>query len=331
MTAAGKVIRGTVVALEATGLAPRRWIRGFREAVMRPYAAERDRLEERVRLLEGLLTRGSASARPPGAMRAVAQLGTPAVAVIMPTFNRPLFVGEAIASVQRQTFANWQLVVVDDGGSADNAAAIAPFLADARIRYVTQPKTGSGAARNRGIAETTAPLITYLDDDNLWYPDFLACAVDILATEPDVDVAYGALVSAHHRLPGTEVLFRAFDRSALLQANFIDTSVMIHRRGLVSRFGGWAPDADLPMLKDWELVLRYTQEKPARPIEVLAAFYRDCDGRRMSTLTGHDEAYAAVRARWSTQSPLPGAAGGELAAPALDGMSAGRNPDPAVR
>jgi hypothetical protein len=236
-------------------------------------------LRGQVFALERLLT-GTASARPPGAESAVAALDAPAVAVIIPTFNRPKFLPEAIASVQRQSFEDWELVVVGDGSGADTEAAVAPFLSDHRIRFVWQERAGSANARNRGIAETRAPLIAYLDDDNLWYPDFLARAVDCMATRADVDVLYGALVTYAHGLDRTCILWRPFSRDELLRGNFIDTSTILHRRSLIARYGCW--DQSVARLGDWYLMLRFTAERPAYALDVLAAYYRVCDDTRMS-------------------------------------------------
>jgi hypothetical protein len=258
---------------------------------------------EQMAMLERLLTRGPA-ARPPGAAAAVTALGIPAVAVIIPTSSRPAFVGDAITSVQSQSFAAWELMVINDGGGPENKAAVAPFLSDQRIHYLEQPRAGSAVARNRGISFSKAPLIAYLDDDNVWYPDFLACAVDVLATRADVDLVYGVLVSAHHGLSGTQILLRPFDRERLLCGNYIDTSVIVHRRELVDRFGGWDPG--LATLRDWDLVLRYTQERPALPLDVLATWYREADSDRMSRVVSQEESYARIRARWIVPSRADG-------------------------
>lgn len=240
-------------------------------------------LREHAFSIEQLLVHGAA-ARPPGAVSAVAALGQPAVSVIMPTYKRPAFVGEAIASIQAQSFQHWELVVVSDGGLPDAAAAVRPFLADPRIRFIEKPQGGATAARNAGLAVTNAPLIAYLDDDNLWYPDFLACAVDLLATQTDVDMVYGALVTELHRNAQSNLLWRKFDREALERGNFVDTSTIVHRRSLVGRLGGWDEHERVQALGDYDLVLRYTAEKPAVRLRALAAYYRDVDGERLSVV-----------------------------------------------
>jgi glycosyltransferase involved in cell wall biosynthesis len=258
-------------------------------------ARERDELQKRNALIERLLT-GTSSARPPGAALAVAQLAKPCVAVILPTHNRARFVTEAIASVQRQSFQDWELIVVDDGSMDGTDSAVAPFLDDRRITYLRQEKSNPSAARNRGVRESSAPFIAYLDSDNVWYPDFLACAVDCLATESEVDLVYGALVSDHHNLTQRCILWERFDRDRLLSENFMDTNVLVHRRTLVNRFGGWDPSLD--RLSDWDLVLRYTSEKPARPLGVLAAYYRVCDRQRVTDVVPIGPSYVEVARKW---------------------------------
>lgn len=256
-----------------------------------------DRTRSRTFLLEKLLS-NTRAVRPPGAARAVAKLPRPAVTVIIPTFNRAAAVCEAIESVQAQSFGDWELMVVDDGSVDDTAEAIAPFLRDARIRYIRQDNAGASIARNRGLAETSAPIVCYLDSDNTYYPDFLAKAVDLLATEPDVDLVYGALVTDSHNLDGECILLEPFDRAKLLQGNFIDTSVIVHRRSLVDRYGGW--DSTFHRLNDWDLVLRYTAERPARMLYALASNYRVCDALRISDAVPHDPEYFAILRKHSS-------------------------------
>ena len=267
-------------------------------------SAEVGALRDQIFTLERLVT-GTRAARPPGATSAVAALDNPAVSIIIPTFNRPGFLGEAVTSVQRQSFENWELAIVGDGSSEETAAAVAPFLDDPRIRFIWQERAGSASARNRGISETHAPLIAYLDDDNLWYPDFLARAVDCMGTRPDVDVLYGALVTYAHGLDRGCILWRQFDRETLLAGNFIDTSVIVHRRTLVERYGAWDPSVN--RLCDWDLMLRHTAERPAHALDVLAANYRICDGQRTSTRIPEDATRKEILRR---RTAAPGFSGG---------------------
>lgn len=236
--------------------------------------------------LQQLLT-GTAAARPPHAVKNVARLGSPAISVIMPTHNRAHFIGEAISSVQNQSFTDWELLIVDDGSIDTTREEVATFLSDPRIRYVYKAQSGCANSRNYGVSLARAPLIAYLDDDNLYYPDFLFRAVDCLATQPDIDLIYGALVTYAHGLNRQCILWQPFNRKILKKRNFLDTNVIVHRRELIEKYGGW--DENFARIADWDIALRFTADKPAHALNVLAAFYRVCDDQRLSVTHAHDD------------------------------------------
>lgn len=80
-------------------------------------------------------------------------------------------------------------MVIDDGAPDDVAGAVAPFLSDPRIRFLTTGNQGVSAARNRAIAETRAPLVALLDGDDLFRPAYLATMVGILEDDPEARFA----------------------------------------------------------------------------------------------------------------------------------------------
>ena len=112
-------------------------------------------------------------------------LPPPRVAVIVPAYGVAHLLGEALASLQAQSLAAWECVVIDDGAPDDVAAAVAPFLADPRIRFVATVNRGVSAARNRAIAETRAPYLALLDGDDMLRPDYLARTVAVLDCDPE--------------------------------------------------------------------------------------------------------------------------------------------------
>ncbi len=95
----------------------------------------------------------------------------PEVSVIIPTYNRCAMVREAIASVLAQRDVNFELIVVDDGSTDGTSEMLAGL--DGIIVERTAHR-GPAAARNRGVARATAPLIAFLDSDDLWVPDKLS-------------------------------------------------------------------------------------------------------------------------------------------------------------
>lgn len=102
----------------------------------------------------------------------------------MPAFDVGRYIGEAIESVLAQTFADWRLVIVDDG-STDNTAQIARSYEDARIAVVCQDNAGAAAARNRAVAESRSEFLSMLDADDAWRPDYLEKMLGAFAAAPD--------------------------------------------------------------------------------------------------------------------------------------------------
>lgn len=179
----------------------------------------------------------------------------PAVSVLMPVLNpHPVYFPEAVASVVNQTFADWELVIVEDPSSSSAAELLEPF-ADPRIRLISNPeRTGLVAQRNRTLAEARANLVAMLDADDVAEPDRLAKQVAFLAANPDV-----ALVGCQLRIidsAGAEIGFRAYptDHDAILGAmpryNAVPQPGVTVRKDAILQLGGYgleypAEDYDL--------------------------------------------------------------------------------------
>lgn len=101
------------------------------------------------------------------------------VSVIVPLFNKADYIGRALASISAQTFEDFEVIVVDDG-STDDGAERARKHSDKRVKVLTQPNGGPGAARNRGVAEASGELLAFLDADDEWMPDYLQRGVLVL-------------------------------------------------------------------------------------------------------------------------------------------------------
>jgi glycosyltransferase involved in cell wall biosynthesis len=105
------------------------------------------------------------------------------VSIILPTYNRADTIGRAITSVVRQTFLDWELIVVDDGSTDDTAAAVDDV--DSRIRLIRQPNAGCYVARNTGLRHARGHFITFIDSDDEWLPHFLEITTAFLRWSPD--------------------------------------------------------------------------------------------------------------------------------------------------
>lgn len=117
----------------------------------------------------------------------------PTVSVVIPTFNRAALVVQAVHSVQSQTVAPFEIIVVDDGstdGTRENVTALGE-----RIQYIYRPNGGPAAARNTGIRASTGELIAFLDADDLWVPEALEWRIAkfLEPNEPSPDIVLGLL------------------------------------------------------------------------------------------------------------------------------------------
>jgi glycosyltransferase involved in cell wall biosynthesis len=111
-------------------------------------------------------------------------IADPAVSIILPTFNRADVIWRAVDSIRRQTFENWELIIIDDGSTDDTVAQL-KRLDDDRLRIVTQVNSGTYIARNLGLQLARGRYITFMDSDDEWLPHFLALTIGYLTSHPD--------------------------------------------------------------------------------------------------------------------------------------------------
>ena len=99
---------------------------------------------------------------------------TPAVSIVMPTFNRVEFLAPALESVLAQTFCDWELIIADDGSDEATRAYLQCIAAPPRIRVIWLQHCGRpGAVRNAALREARGEFIAFLDSDDLWLPQKL--------------------------------------------------------------------------------------------------------------------------------------------------------------
>ena len=178
----------------------------------------------------------------------------PLIAAVIPAYNAAAHIDATLASIraQRGPF-RLEVVVVDDGSADDTADRAATHPG---VRVIRQPNAGPSAARNRGIAETRAELIAFLDADDLWPEDSLATLLGLLTAHPDAGLAFGDCrgFDANGAAPRTQFESQGLDLgffghpaevrdpyALLLRCNFVPTGATLARRGCIERAGGFDP------------------------------------------------------------------------------------------
>lgn len=178
------------------------------------------------------------------------------VSVIIPCYNGARWVGEAIESVLAQTYRELEIIVVDDG-STDESAEVIKLFRDGRIRYIHQENRGLSAARNTGIAAAEGAYISFLDADDIYFPDKTRRQVAFLRGHPHADVVTGDYTRTdknlrtlyrHHPLPGM------WPRKMLLIGGLFPVHCWLARREVLDEAGGF--DEELWAAEDWDLICR---------------------------------------------------------------------------
>lgn len=97
------------------------------------------------------------------------------VSIITPTYNSANFIAETVRSVQNQTHQNWEMIIIDDGSSDDTVAMVRALSRnEQRIKFFPlDNNVGPAKARNTGIENATGKYMTFLDADDIWFPDFI--------------------------------------------------------------------------------------------------------------------------------------------------------------
>jgi glycosyltransferase involved in cell wall biosynthesis len=187
---------------------------------------------------------------------------TPPVAVVTAARNMEKYIGETIGSVLQQTLTDFEMIVIDDG-SNDATAATVTAMADPRVRLISIASAGVSAARNRGLDACRAPLVVFLDADDLLLPDALGRMVATMAVHPHHVACFGHYVkigedgapigstapSALKRLPAKDTL-----RHLLCKNVIVNGGALCIRTPVARSVGGYDPA--LRFAEDWEFWCR---------------------------------------------------------------------------
>jgi glycosyltransferase involved in cell wall biosynthesis len=186
----------------------------------------------------------------------------PEVSIVLPTFNRLQYLRPAVDSVFTQTYADWELIVADDGSGEETAAYLEGLANPSRVTVLRLPHTGNpGAVRNAACQVARGEYIAFLDSDDVWLPQKLALQVASLRSQPQrgwSHTAFSLIDDTGMPPAGRRVSWPAADGRILEQVITMEVviaipSVMVRRR-LLERLGGF--DVKQRMCEDYDLWLR---------------------------------------------------------------------------
>ena len=196
----------------------------------------------------------------------------PLVTIIIPTFNRPELLQDAIHSLIEQTYSHWEVIVVNDAG-ANVGSFVLSLDSKQRVRYIDHARNrGLSAARNTGLALARGEIVCFLDDDDRFLPDHLKTVVPELCKQ-GVELVYTDARYVHetvengqrrdiaHGEPYKDI---PYSRDHLLVENFIPVNTWALRRELALKAGQF--DEKMTALEDWEYLLRLTALTQPHPI-----------------------------------------------------------------
>lgn len=183
----------------------------------------------------------------------------PALSVVVRTLGNPTRLAEALGSLAAQTRRDFEVVVVDMGGGA-NDRVLEGFAGRLPLRVVTMPRGTRPKALNSGVAAASAPVIGILDDDNLYDPgqvDVLLSGLQSSAADYVYTGVRHATYDAEGRRIGCREVGRAFAFDDLIMGNFIYATGSAYRKSLWDRLGGY--DERFEVFEDWEFTIRAAQ------------------------------------------------------------------------
>lgn len=180
--------------------------------------------------------------------------------IIIPTYNRASLIEKTINSVLNQTVSDFEIIIVDDG-SNDNTKEVISSIKDQRVIYYKKENAERAAARNFGTLLAKGDYITFLDSDDIFYPNHLAFAIETINKnkEPSIFHLKFEITDSQGKALNIKSIKENAINKNLIEGNFMGCQAVFIKNEIAKKYL-FNEDRNLSTLEDWELWLRIACE-----------------------------------------------------------------------
>lgn len=196
-------------------------------------------------------------------------MDNPLVSIIIPTYNYGTLIAQTLQCILQQSYANWEIIIVDDGSLDNTKVIVEEFIHDSRFSYIFQENKGLPAARNTGISKARGKYIQLLDADDLISKEKLRLQVQYMENNLNVHISYTNAfyfkydnvnqIFANRRMTQTPWIPKLHGEGINIVQNLVFRNIMPVNAALIRKdvFGVVGQqNEDLKSLEDWEFWMR---------------------------------------------------------------------------
>jgi glycosyltransferase involved in cell wall biosynthesis len=213
-------------------------------------------------------------------------LSNPLVSIVIPVYNKELWITETLRSVFNQSYENWECVIVNDGSTDESLNRIVSFVDShpAKWRVVTIANSGQTFARNYGINLSDGDYVSFLDADDLWHPNKLTAQIELFLRNPRLEASFTSyVIFSENQRRGFRVVKNS-DPEKLVSGwlsmqgfgGLIESTGMLKKSTLID-FGCF--ESHLSMTAGLDLSLRVVRSKPSIITSQPYVYYRLSEGQ----------------------------------------------------
>jgi glycosyltransferase involved in cell wall biosynthesis len=204
-------------------------------------------------------------------------MNDPLFTIVIPTYNRAGFIAITIDSILKQTFTNFEVIVIDDG-STDNTESVVRAIADARVQYVKKENGERGAARNAGARRAKGKYVNFVDSDDVLYSNHTEEAYKVITKDPSIKAFHLGydVKDAHGKFLRDSSDVHDINKQILIGNVLSCNGVFIEKETALEN--PFSENRVLSAIEDWELWIRLASKCKFVHVPVIT-----------STVVNHDE------------------------------------------